>query len=63
MDLFYLFICVSCRAVLSVPFSRLVTCWERAALLTLLFVMFSCVFVTFPIWRPGSSVVFDFMDS
>ena len=25
-----------------------VTCWERADLLALLFVMFSCVFVTFP---------------
>ena len=25
-----------------------VTCWERADLLDLLYVMFSCVFVTFP---------------
>ena len=61
--IFYLFICVSCRAVLSVPCSRLVTCWECADLLTLLFVMFSCVFVTFPIWCPGSSAVFDCMGS
>ena len=28
--------------------SLLVTCWERAAFLSLLYVMFSCVFVTFP---------------
>ena len=28
--------------------SLVVTCWERANLLALLYVMFSCVFVTFP---------------
>ena len=39
-------ICVSC---LSVILSIIVhTCWERAELLALLYVMFSCVFVTFP---------------
>ena len=37
-----------CHAVLSVPCSHLVTCWERADLLALLYVMFSCDFVTFP---------------
>ena len=26
----------------------MVTCWERVILLALLYVMFSCVFVTFP---------------
>ena len=36
-----------------------VTCWERANLLALLYVMFSCVFVTFSIWCPGSGVVLD----
>ena len=36
------------HAVLSVHFSLVVTCWERANLMTLLYVMFSCVFVTFP---------------
>ena len=41
-------ICVSCNTVLSVPCSLVVTCWERADLLALLYVMFSCVFVTFP---------------
>ena len=30
-------------AVLSIPCSRVITCWERADLLTLLCVMFSCV--------------------
>ena len=42
-----------CYAVLSVSYSFVITCWERAALLALLFVMFSCVFVTFPYDVPG----------
>ena len=33
---------------MSVTCSFEVTCWERADFLTLLYVMFSCVFVTFP---------------
>ena len=33
---------------LSVPCSLVVTCWEKADLLALLYVMFSCVLVTFP---------------
>ena len=37
-----------CRAVLSVPCSLVVTCWDRTDLLALLYVMFSCVFATFP---------------
>ena len=37
-----------CHHVLFVPCSLVVTCWERADLLALLCVMFSCVFVTFP---------------
>ena len=37
-----------CHAFLSVHYSLVVTCWERAALLALLYVMFSCVFFTFP---------------
>ena len=32
---------------MSVPCSLVITCWERAGLLALLCVMFSCVFVTF----------------
>ena len=35
------------HAVMSVYCSLVVTCWERANLLALLYVMFSCVFVTF----------------
>ena len=42
-------ICVSLyHTVLSVSCSLVVTCWERADLLALFSVMFSCVFVTFP---------------
>ena len=42
-------ICVClCHTVLSVSCSLVVTCWERADLLALLYVIFSCVFVTFP---------------
>ena len=37
-----------CYAVLSVSCRLVITCWERADLLASLFVMFSCVFVTFP---------------
>ena len=43
--------------------AALVTCWDRAAHLALLYVMFSCVFVTFPYPCPGSGVVFDCIDS
>ena len=44
-------ICVSCLSlsyILSVPFILVVTCWGGASILVLLFVMFSCVLVTFP---------------
>ena len=42
-------ICVClCRTAMSVPCSLVVTCWERADLLALLYVMLSCVFVIFP---------------
>ena len=37
-----------CHAVLSVPCSLVVTFWERADLFGLFYVMFACVFVTFP---------------
>ena len=36
-----------CHAFLSIHCSLVVTCKERANLLALLYVMFSCVFVTF----------------
>ena len=50
-------------AVLSVACSPVVTNWDRADLLALLYVMFSCVLVILPyavIWR---DVVFDCIDS
>ena len=37
-----------CYVVLSVDCSLVVTCWERTDLLVLFYVVFSCVFVTFP---------------
>ena len=47
--LLYLCFVFICLAVLSVPCSLVVACWERANLLDLLDVMFFlCVFVTFP---------------
>ena len=52
-----------CHAVLSVPCSLVVACWERAELLALLNVMFHCVMSLFPIWCPRSDVVFDCIDS
>ena len=35
------------------PCSLVITCWERADLLALLYVVFPCVFVTFPYGVPG----------
>ena len=46
MDPFSYLICFN--ALLSVPCSLVITCWERADLLALLCDVFSCVFVTFP---------------
>ena len=45
---FLLFVFHVCHTFLFVLCSLMVTCWERADLLALLCVMFSCVFVTFP---------------
>ena len=33
----------ACHAAVAIPFSLMVTCWERDGLLALLYVMFSCV--------------------
>ena len=46
-------LCVSCLStilscLLTIPCSLVVTCWERADHLVLLYVRFSCVFVIFP---------------
>ena len=41
-------ICIClCHTAMSVSCSLKATCWEMADLLALLYVMFSCVFVTF----------------
>ena len=53
---FFLFVLPS---VMSVYCSLVVTCWERADLLILSNVTFSCFFCHFPIWCPGSGVVLD----
>ena len=45
--------CLSCYTILSVPCSLVVAFCERADLLTLLWVMFACVFVTFQYGAPG----------
>ena len=42
-----------CYAILSVPCSLVITCWERAGFLAFLCVMFSCIVVTFPYDVPG----------
>ena len=51
-----LYSCLSLHIVLSVSYSIVVTCYDRLALL---YVMFSCVFFHFCIWCSGSVVVFD----
>ena len=45
---FLLFLFCVCHAFSTVHCSLVVTCWERADLLALLYVMFYCIFVTFP---------------
>ena len=47
VDLFLFCVCV-CHIVLPVSCSLVVNCWERADLLVLLCVMFSCVLCYFP---------------
>ena len=46
-SVFVICVCL-CHTVLSISYSFVVTCWEKADLLALLYMMFSCVFVTFP---------------
>ena len=48
MDPFLLFMFRVCHAVLYVHCSLVDTCWERANLLAVWLVIFSCVFVTLP---------------
>ena len=58
---FLLFMFRVCHAFLSVHCSLMITCWGRANFLVLLYVMFSCVFVTMQC--PGSGVVLDCTNS
>ena len=48
---------------MSVSWSLVVTCWERADLLALLYEMFSSFYCRFPIAGPVSGVVLDCIDS
>ena len=43
-----IFVFCLCHTAMSVSFSLDDNCWEKAEVLALLYVMFSCVFVTFP---------------
>ena len=47
MDHFVICVCL-CHTTMCVYCSLVVTSWEKADLLALLYVMFSCVFVIFP---------------
>ena len=55
MDPFWYLCFVS---VISVHYSLMVTCWERANLLAFLYVMFSCVCVTFPFGVQGGTLLY-----
>ena len=46
------FMCV-CHIIWYVPYSLMVTCWEKADLLDLLYVMLSCVCIAFQYGVPG----------
>ena len=60
---FFVCSCLAGHTVLSIPYSLVVTCLERADLLALLYVMFSCDFVTFPYGVLCQPVVFDWIAS
>ena len=55
-----LFMSCVCHAFISAHCCLVVTCWERADLLAL---VFDVLFCHFPMWYPGSGVVLDYMDS
>ena len=54
--LFVFYVCLSCCLVCSLRF--MVTCWERAEFIALLYVVFSCVFVTVPYSVQGHVLYF-----
>ena len=47
MDLFY-YLCGLTTCIMSVSFSLVITCWKKADLLDLVYVMFFLCFITFP---------------
>ena len=53
---YFIFMSCICHAFVSVHGCLVVTCWERADLLLI-------VFCHFPMWYPGSGVVLDCIDS
>ena len=59
--LFMLHAC-PCYALLSVPCTLVITCWESADHLALLCVVFSCVLLL-SIWYPGLGMFLDCIDS
>ena len=60
--LIVLFMSCVCHAFASVHCCRVVTCWEKAELLGLVFDVYLC-FCHFLMWNPGSGVVLDCIDS
>ena len=57
-----LFMSCVCHAFASVHCCLVVTCWERADLLALIYDVKLC-FCLFPMWYPVSGVVLDCIDS
>ena len=58
---FVLFVYCVCHAFASAHCCLVVTCWERADLLPLVYGVKLCG-CYFPIWYPGSGVVLDCID-
>ena len=58
--LLFMFVSVCC---LSVHCSPVVTCWERSGLFALLYVIFSCVFITFLCGVLGRMWLLNIVDS
>ena len=57
-----LFLSCVCHAFTSVHCCLVVTCWETAKLLALVYGVKSCS-CYFPMWYPGAGVVLDCIDS
>ena len=59
---FVLFMSCVCHVIASVRCCLVVTCWERADLLALVYGVYLC-FCRFPIWYPRSGVVLECNES